>query len=388
MKYSKFTRIIILVIIYAALLFIYINYSNRFFFKDIGIWGILAIAFFILSLPIYILQPKQFIEFFFGKNTRTHTPAEILKYIGIICGAFIVLGTLQTNNETNRLVLQGNNLTKKGQLDNRFIEASKLLSSNNTSENISGIYALHQIAIETSKSEDQNEYVRVINEILCSYIRENSLIKKNENATKVENNKPTIVIQTILDVLFHVSDTIYVNCISNLENSVFIDIDLSNKILCNVSFKYSSFRNVDCSNSLFKNINFNYATLHKTNFSQYNIRSKDRVDAIIPSRSNIVYEPLFCTPPYLSNVSFLSTLIEDSGFEAVALDNVRFFSAEFNSVYMVPSIFKNVNFEYCIYDNLFLDTISYFSEISFPEKYLKFINIEEEFTKKSNITWD
>lgn len=91
---------------------------------------------------------------FFGDKFDTMTPAEILTYIGIVCGAILLVGNQYSANRRNIIIGKGN-------LDTRFKDAALLLAHENTSANISGIYALHQIAIEASKGDsDQQGYIK------------------------------------------------------------------------------------------------------------------------------------------------------------------------------------------------------------------------------------
>jgi uncharacterized protein YjbI with pentapeptide repeats len=81
-----------------------------------------------------------------------------------------------------------------------------LLANENTSAMLSGVAALHQIAVEASQTEDQKDYVQVIKDILINFIREGSVQEEKDAdgniITKARNDKKPIVIQTIIDKLF------------------------------------------------------------------------------------------------------------------------------------------------------------------------------------------
>ena len=357
-----------------ALIGPYVYYYFDIIIENLGYWGLLAIITFLISLPLVLIRPKQFLKVFFG-NAK-YTPAEMLKYIGIICGAFIVLGTMQTGNKTNQLTLESNKLTRKGQLDNRFVESSKLIASNNTSEILSGIYALHQIAVEASKDEEMNGYVKVINDILCAYIRENSIIEIDKahyvyKVIKTENLKPQIVIQTIIDLLFNIDDEIYQNYLSDLSHSVLIDISLSDKILCNVDFQHSWFQNVRCFKSLLKNINFDYSYFNYSNFSFFNDEFL-RVSSPTPQRGGELH--FFTRPPYFHNVSIKSSVIKHTHFAGAALDSVWFDYSIMDSVKFGATNINNSVFMRGITLND-TDTSTVMQlETSFPKRYLEIIN--------------
>jgi uncharacterized protein YjbI with pentapeptide repeats len=261
--------------------------------KDLSIWSILALITFVISIVIAFLMPKEMLSTFFGTDTQLQTPAEILKYAGLICGSFLVLGSLQASSKTNRLALQSNQLTlennqlalqsneltRKGQLDNRFIEASKLLAGENTSEMLSGIYALHQIAVESSAKEDTKGYVPVIKNILCAFLRENRVIERDSNHTivKSEMAKPKIVFQTIVDVLFKGNGPeIYKDTKTDLQEAVlkdcnFIFPDLSGAILIEANLSRAILYRADLSEAGLSRADLSRVNLSRANLSRANL---------------------------------------------------------------------------------------------------------------------
>ena len=123
--------------------------------------------------------------------------------IGMCCVSFIW-------REWTRELSRSNDLAVKRQLDMRFKDAAMLLAEGNTVAELSAIHALNQIAIEASQTEDQKDYVKVIKDILISFIQENSVIEyiKDENGKILTdeyyfsnidtayNTKSKIVVQT------------------------------------------------------------------------------------------------------------------------------------------------------------------------------------------------
>jgi uncharacterized protein YjbI with pentapeptide repeats len=158
----------------------------------------------------------SFVKWFFGKKKH---PAEVFAYVGAFVGGILLLGQLITSNTTNQL-------TRRGQLDNRFIEANNLLTSDNLSTQISGVYALHQIAKEASKDNAQKGYVAVIKDIFCSVIRENSITNKKDT---IYNYKRVSLFQTIINVLL--KDKFKYT----LQKEDIIDLSGSNLNWCNLS---------------------------------------------------------------------------------------------------------------------------------------------------------
>ena len=262
------------------------------------IWIYVSILVFIISLSVLYLLPSQKQSLFFGGKK---SPSDILKYVGAVCGAIIVIGTLNETVQTNRLNVEtikianeANYLNRKAQLDNRFIEANNLLASDNPSENIAGIYALNQIAIDASKDSIQKGYVAIVKNILCAFICENSDFEIESDGTEntviisrsrfsgsseikysAENGKfvgriikPQIVFQTIINVLF-VDETweIYKIYPTNLQNSVLSYLNLEKAHLEDANLKGAFFEFVETSSDThLESANLSEAYLEYANF--------------------------------------------------------------------------------------------------------------------------
>lgn len=219
---------------------------------------ILAILFSILLIIAFYL-PKSLLRFFFGDDEQKRTPAEIIKFIGFLCGTIIVVLTLSNG-------VKSIELTQKGQLDTRFKDAALLLANDNTSANLSGIYALHQIAIDASKrKKDQKGYIDVVQNILCAYIRENSQLKVNDSILIIRQ-KPEVIFQTIVDVLINDKYDIHING--------FLTVKVQNKNSNSNMYKEENlnFSKSDFSNFSFDNIDLNGVSLTKANLRGANLR--------------------------------------------------------------------------------------------------------------------
>jgi len=145
------------------------NWFNRY---------IIAIALGIIVIGLCFV-PFIWDDWFFGKDAKPEakTIAETLKYIGAFLGGVLVAINAYFIYKRAKALDENNKLVAKGQLDTRFKDAATLLAEENTSANLSGILALHQIAVEASKTEDQKDYVKVIKDILIAFIKENSVIE-------------------------------------------------------------------------------------------------------------------------------------------------------------------------------------------------------------------
>lgn len=140
------------------------------------ICGIFAI----IILPVIILYFNTIQTHLFspdGKNL-----ASFIKLLGAVIGMITVIWGIKINNDrVNQIAKQvekQNEITERGQINTRFKDAALLLAEDNTSANLSGAFALHQIAKDASLKVDKEGYVEIIHEILCAYVSEN---RDNEN---------------------------------------------------------------------------------------------------------------------------------------------------------------------------------------------------------------
>ena len=193
----------------------------------------LTVFIFLLLITLWIKNPHNIVGYFFdGKEwgsctecaKTAKTPAEILTYIGVCCGSILLLGSQWTANRRNLIADKRNVITEKGNLDIRFKDAALLLANDNTSAIVSGIYALHQVAVEASKGDkNQQGYVKIVQDILCAFIRENNEYEKDKEdniiVEKIERTKPKIVFQTIMDVLNDKEHPIYTSSEMDFSNS-------------------------------------------------------------------------------------------------------------------------------------------------------------------------
>jgi len=341
------------------------------------IWIYISLGFFLVSLfPLLLLPSRIMLKFFGG----TKSPSDILKYIGTVCGAIIVIGTLYETSQTN-------NLTRKGQLDNRFIEANNLLASDNVSANIAGIYALYQIAIEASNDETQLGYVQVVKDILSATIRENSKIENDTTYT----TKPVAVFQTIIDVLLK---TTFDYSTIGAENRLILSsydednagftatfssepiIDLHNSVLnhCDLGFILpppnkrrgvkinlrgcflyesvlinSSLKNVDLSESFLGRAKLDFADLEKANFKRAYL-SEARLWAVNLDSANLSYAFLQAD---LKGASLKGTDLDFADLKGADLTNAHLEYTDFSRTYLD----ENTNFKGTIHEGKSIEEI-------------------------------
>ena len=280
---------------------------------------------FVVLIVLWIGNPFDVADTFFGKVQKT--PAEILSYIGIVCGAILLLGNQYTTNRRNLIM-------EKGNLDIRFKDAALLLANEATSATISGIYALHQVAVEASRG-DKNEqgYVKTIHDILCAFVRENW--RKTSDDTTV-GNKPKIVLQTLMDVLFKNEKDIYKEYYSDLSNCVFQDINLENATLTNVGFNDTKLTNVWFSDAILTFVGFNNAKLTEVWFPNAKLTAVGYSDAKL---TDVGFSNAKLTEVWFNNAKSI-----DVGFRDAKLTNVRFRHAKLANVDFFKATLANVDF--------------------------------------------
>jgi Uncharacterized low-complexity proteins len=216
-------------------------------------------------------------NWFFGEKT---TIADTLKYVGAFIGGTLIAVNAYFIYKRAKELNRSNNLVAKGQLDTRFKDAATLLAAENTSAKLSGIYALHQIAIEAWKMEDQKDYVRVIKDILIAFIKENPVIeyKKDEknSAGIAYNTKSNIVLRTIIDKLFKSSECeIYAEYPTDLSGTVLTKMDFFVAQLQGVKFSQADLQGADFFGAYLHGADFFGANLQCASFEYAYLQGAD-----------------------------------------------------------------------------------------------------------------
>ena len=104
---------------------------------------------------IYQAYPCYINKYLFDSKWKTN--AEIMTFIGVVVGGIILWLNLIQNTRRN-------NQMQKSNIDSRFKDAATLFCSQDTSAILAGIFALHQLFLD-SKLLNQDEYVNIIKEI-------------------------------------------------------------------------------------------------------------------------------------------------------------------------------------------------------------------------------
>lgn len=298
--------------------------------------------------------------FFYKLNAHVllfgDTPSALGEYIKtvatVIGGALVVLG-LWINNRRVAEQTRQNNINEKGQINSRFKDAATLLDSGNVSSMLSGVYALHQVALESSVGDErQRGYVRIVHEILSAFVRENTekIVNKEEGTEWLINKKPAIVIQTILTVLFKNNEFIYSDLMTDLSHCIFEDIELDQASIENVDFTKTKFirssakdctfsscymdnafiEDMDFSNCRFEKVVFDNSHIHDTTFEESEFYQCDFWDAILSDtkfKKAKLKEVDFQNAIFENNVDFSGTALSE-----YSLDEIKTQSAALTKV--------------------------------------------------------
>lgn len=249
---------------------------------------------------------------------------EYVKTVATVLGGALVLLGLWINNRRVAEQIRQNNIAEKGQINTRFKDAATLLGSENVSSILSGVYALHQIASESSVGDEiQKGYVRIIHDILCAYVRENTetIVKEDDGREWRVNSKPTIVIQTIIKVLFKNNEFIYSDLMTDLSNCIFEDTDFDNAYIANVDFSKTKFIRSTANNCSFVSCYLENTFIDEVNFSGSSF------DKIVFDNSHIKNTSL--TESKLSKCDFWDVILYKTTFEKAKMEKIDFKNAIF-----------------------------------------------------------
>lgn len=284
-----------------------------------------------LFLIIFILIVFISILFFylgahllmFG-NTDGAIGQYVMFVVTILGGMLVALGLWINNRRVGEQIRQ-NNIAEKSQINTRFKDAATLLGSDNVSTTLSGVYALHQIAVDVyARNDTENGYVRIIQDILCVFIRENTETIRNEQGKDWRiNKKPAIVIETILKVLFSKNSDIYRNLISDLSYCVFE----------NIYFENAHFVGVDFSKTKFIKSKFSKSTFNSCYFDETFI---DDVDFSSCTFEKTVFDNSFIRKTDFSKTSFIQTDFCNTNYIGVNFENAKYDEVDFGGANYNP----------------------------------------------------
>lgn len=302
---------------------------REFYFNNIFLIIILGLLVFALILFYLDADIKMY------GNSADAVGQYVMAVATILGGSLVALG-LWINNKRVLEQIRQNNIAEKAQINTRFKDAATLLGSENVSSILSGIYALHQIAVETYNGNDnQRGYVGIVHDILCAFIRENTQTVHNEEKGKDwrVNKKPTIVIQTILNVLFKNEKEIYSDLITDLSDCVFEDLYLDEANIVGIDFSRTKFIK-----SNFKQSNFHSCYLEEAFI--------DEVDFSMCSFKNVVFDDSFIRKSTFEDARFTTCDFWETQQTHVKYDKASFTAIDFKSSVLDQSVsFRSTSLE-------------------------------------------
>lgn len=271
--------------------------------------GVLVLSIIIVIVSYYIGLPEILFGVYDSDGNLLKTNninGEFIKLVGLFIGGSIAIWGLWINNkrvkiqnkqielQTEQIILQRQaqekvtkqieiseraqenvllqiQIAKGSQIHTRFKDAALLFASKDVSSVRSGLYALHQIVIDVSRSDniEYKGYIKVICEILSSYIREEWRMSRppltedfNEQIKRVEILHTIFGLMYSKEMLYRADKAMISLLALFIEDSVFMD-----NVFYYTYFTKSRFKNVQFNTVTFKNVNFVLADLTNVSFS-------------------------------------------------------------------------------------------------------------------------
>ncbi|MGY1436635.1 pentapeptide repeat-containing protein [Streptomyces reniochalinae] len=170
-------------------------------------------------------------------------------------GIFYTRNTLKHTRERDREQAE---LTREGQVTDRYVEAIKLLADEEATKCLGGIYALERIMKDSEKDHS------TVVEVLAAFIRERSP-SSGGSSNYTESDRPNAVVQAALNVLGRRPIRAEKNRI-NLRNVDLRGADLSDGYFVGLDFSESDLREADYSASHLHGVSFRGALIDGTCF--------------------------------------------------------------------------------------------------------------------------
>lgn len=224
------------------------------------------------------------------------------------------------NNQSDQL-----ELTRKGQVDERFKNAVEHLGIDKEPIVLGGIVELHQIA-----KENKEKYAAVVFNILTSYLR--SILR---NKIPLNNNFSETIPQTIVDFIFRGNDLyLYEGLVANLSHCNFSSIDINGAHFFSSDFSFAimpmQITGVRFENSNFSRTNFTIGQIENVNFK--NSEFHDCLFNLCEIKNSDFSETQFFTSIFrnskVCNCNFLKSSLFNTKFLLSHFENSKFTCAE------------------------------------------------------------
>ena len=278
----------------------------------------------------------------------------------LFLSVLLLLSVLQLNElkKANLSMERANERANEITIDIRFTNAVTLLESNNTTSMLSGVDALHRIAVECSRSgEEQKIYVKLVNDVLCACVRESAkTITDEEGRRERICTRPTVVIQAIIDALFKNKGDIYRKHKSDLSETVLHQINFSKARLTNVRFDFASLQNVWFNDAILSDVSFMLTELVTVvNFNNASLKGVRFHEAT------------------LSSINFIETTLTNVWFDKAKIGWTDFYDVTFKNVSFNDAVLTRISFQ----DRQYGYSKTTFSNVNFTDTKLAGYSYEE-----------
>ena len=182
------------------------------------LWGLFFLS--IAVLLFLFIRNFSCLSVYFAQH---HPYGELFRvFLAVVAGIgaiFIVYFTakrVKVMEEQTKKTAEQIQIMYKGNVDTRFNNAVGHLGNEKSSVILGGIHALHEIAVENEN------YRKIVHNLFCSYIRENSAKLYEEIDFEKTPDQCPVIIQTLIDYLFkpyNGKDSVYKNYPSDLSHS-------------------------------------------------------------------------------------------------------------------------------------------------------------------------
>lgn len=267
-------------------------------------------------------------KYFYGGQKVINHRGELLKVVlQFVGGVILLLGTYQSL-EIVEAMNDNNILVEKGNIADRFKNAIIMLGDNSSSTRLGGIYALNNIA------SDSSEYREQIFNILVEYVSDKTKdLTPWEDIPKPDRflAQPSNEINTIMNLLFSKDNSLYKNLKTTIENAKFYGAKFNN-----YNFSRCTFKNVEFQNSEFKHTWFIECNISNTDFTL------SEFDNTYFSGSKIIMNTVFACSS-LASTDFAICYISETDFSCSRMVNTFFGGASvgfssFDGVYLLGAI--------------------------------------------------
>jgi len=208
------------------------------------------------------------VELGYNKNCNIET----LKIVTIIFGGLLILVQIYLTNRRTKAAEDNLRILESGQVQKRFNNAIDQLGNASEAVNLGAIYTLHHVATDSPK------FTKSVFDILCSYIRQTTL---SEEYKSVNSTKPSIKIQSILNLLFIEEDErkTYTHLHANLFEAYLSGANLSKAIFSDANLNGVNLSLANLNYSQFGFTKLRYANLSDANLTKAHIQISDLTSA-------------------------------------------------------------------------------------------------------------